>query len=183
MGTRTVTDMSIPTDTLTAHPAALACTHVDVAVDALGEAVGLAWSASDAELVGLVKATDVLVSRVSAVQAQLIGECTTRDLPARAGATGGTAWLAGVLTARPGRAGAAWRLAMDLTQGSNPRAIGTPVGDGSTGADPVAATAAATSTAAALAAQIGTGLLDTGQTMSASAVRRLACDAVVTTML
>jgi hypothetical protein len=35
----------------------------------------------------------------------------------------------------------------------------------------------------ALAAQIGAGLLDTGQTVPASAVRRLACDAVVTTVL
>lgn len=156
MGTRTVTDMSTPTDTLTAHPAALACTHVDVAVDALGEAVGLAWSASDAELVELVKATDVLVSRVSAVQAQLIGECTTRDLPARAGATGGTAWLAGVLTARPGRAAAAWRLAQDLAKGPSARVTGLAAAHDSA-ADPTPATAA--STASALA----TGRIDVDQ--------------------
>jgi len=112
--------MSSPTDTLAHHPVARACEQVTAALDALGEAVLSAWSGTDADLAEWVKATDVAVSRIAAVQAEVIAECAARDLPKRAGSTGGTAWLAGVLTARPGRAEALWRLANDLADG--PRA-------------------------------------------------------------
>ena len=109
--------MSSPTDTLAAHPVAQACAQVNAALDLLGEAMSLAWSACDGDLVAWVRATDVVMSRTAAVQAELIAECAARDLPKRVGATSGTSWLAGVLTARPGRASSAWRLATDLASG------------------------------------------------------------------
>ncbi len=109
--------MSSPTDTITAHPAAVACDGVASAVDVLAESVELAWSAADGELCGLVKATDVLIARLGGAQTRLVAECAARDLPGRAGATGGAAWLSGLLTARPVRAGGVWRLATDLAAG------------------------------------------------------------------
>ncbi len=72
------------------------------------------WSASDDELVVLVRATDRLAARVAGLRARLVAECAHRDLPARTAATGGTAWLSGVLTARPARAKALWRTATQL---------------------------------------------------------------------
>lgn len=72
------------------------------------------WSASDDELVVLVRATDRLAARVAGLRARVVAECAHRDLPAGTAATGGTAWLSGVLTARPARAKALWRTATQL---------------------------------------------------------------------
>ena len=74
------------------------------------------WSATDTELIELVRAADRLAARVAGLRARAVAECAARDLPARTSATGGTAWLAGVLTARPARAKAMWRTARQLEQ-------------------------------------------------------------------
>lgn len=72
------------------------------------------WSATDIQLVELVRSADALAARVAGMRAQAVAECSRRDLPARTAATGGTAWLAGTLNARPSRAKSIWKTALAL---------------------------------------------------------------------
>lgn len=124
MGSSTFMGMSSPVDTVTAHPVLAGCARLngvldellgDTAPESSGHVAGVAlWSTTDAELTDLVRATDALAARVVGLQARAVAECARRDFPARSAATGGTAWLAGVLTARPARAKTVWRTACQL---------------------------------------------------------------------
>ncbi len=132
MGVATFRGMSTPVDASVGHPALVGCARIGVILDGLigtpgtdpssgasalgdcdGEGVAL-WSASDDELVDLVRATDALAARMAGLRARAVAQCAARDLPAATASCGGTAWLSGVLTARPARAKALWHLAADL---------------------------------------------------------------------
>ena len=95
------------------HPVAAVCDRFGELLDELGNAA--LWSASDADVAEVIRAAEQVTRRAAAVQARAVGEAQRRELPARAGATGPTAWLCGVLGAKPQRARALSRLADGLT--------------------------------------------------------------------
>ncbi len=72
------------------------------------------WSANDVELCDLVRAANRVAARAAGLRARVIAECARRELPERSAATGGTAWLSGLVRAHPARAKTMWRTACQL---------------------------------------------------------------------
>ena len=97
------------------HPVAQLCHRLGARLDEVGDP-GL-WSVGDAELAELVRGLETQLRRLQAWQTKAVAEARRRDLAKTVGATGPTAWLAGTLTARPGRARQISALAAALDRG------------------------------------------------------------------
>jgi len=100
------------------HPVVQACDRAGALLAELGDPV--LWSAADADVTAVIQAAETVVRRAQALQATAVAEAQRRDLAARVGATGPTAWLSGLLTAKPHHAKRVCRLAELLAGGVEP---------------------------------------------------------------